>query len=56
MNLSSKARGFYKNIRYSPGVAELHRQGLQLLPFAGGNRLFIDEPAEPSGVRPLLLS
>ncbi len=46
VNESSEARGLYKNIRYSPGIAELHRQGLQLLPFAGGNRLFIEEPAE----------
>jgi hypothetical protein len=48
VNESSGARGLYKNIRYSPGVAELHRQGLQLLPFAGDNRLLIEEPAEPS--------
>lgn len=48
LNPSSRARGFYKNIRYSAGVAELHRQGLQLLPFAGGNRVYIAEPeAEP---------
>jgi hypothetical protein len=47
-NPSSGARGFYKNIRYSAGVAEQHRQGLQLLPFAGDNRVFIAEPnAEP---------
>jgi len=48
VNESSGARGLYKNIRYSPGIAELHREGLSLLPFAGGNRLFIEEQAEPS--------
>lgn len=48
LNPSSGARGFYKNIRYSAGVAEQHRQGLHLLPFAGGNRVYIAEPdAEP---------
>jgi len=46
VNASSGARGFSNKIRYSPGVAELHRQGLQLLPFAGDNRLCIEEPAE----------
>jgi hypothetical protein len=44
MNPSSGARGLSKNIRYSPGIAELHRQGLKLLPFAGDNRVFIEEP------------
>jgi hypothetical protein len=43
-NPSSGARGFYKHLRYSAGIAELHRQGLQLLPFAGGNRVLIEEP------------
>ena len=51
LNPSSRVRGFYKNIRYSAGVADLHRQGLQLLPFAGGNRVFVAEPvAEPNAV------
>jgi hypothetical protein len=44
LNPPSRARGFYKHLRYSPGIAELHRQGLQLLPFAGDNRVFIEEP------------
>jgi hypothetical protein len=52
LNPSSRAQGFYQNIRYSSGVAELHRQGLQLLPFAGGNRVFIKEPdPEPDSAR-----
>lgn len=49
LNPSSRARGFYKNIRYSSGIAELHRQGLQLLPFAGSNRVFIEEPDTKPG-------
>jgi hypothetical protein len=52
LNPDSGARGFYKHFRYSAGVAELHRQGLQLLPFAGGNRVFIAEPPPNLG-RPL---
>jgi hypothetical protein len=41
---SSRARGFYKHLRYSAGIAELHRRGLRLLPFAGDNRVFVEEP------------
>jgi hypothetical protein len=52
LNPSSRARGLYKNIRYSASIAELHRQGLQLLPFAGGNRVFIEEPNAELGVPP----
>lgn len=44
MNPSSKERGFYKPLRYSQGIADLHRKGLSLLPFAGGNQIFIEEP------------
>jgi hypothetical protein len=51
LNPATRARGFYKNIRYSSGIAELHRQGLQLLPFAGGNRVFIEEPDTEPGAR-----
>jgi hypothetical protein len=44
MNPDSKARGFYKDLRYSAGIAELHRRGLQLLTHPAGNLVFIDEP------------
>src|SRR5262249_37107540 len=39
------AKEFYRDLRYSAGVAELHRRGLQLRPFAGGTEVFIEEPA-----------
>jgi len=44
MNPSSKARGVYKDHRYSTGIAELNGSGLQLLSCAGGNLMLIDEP------------
>ncbi len=44
VNPAFGTKGYYKNIRYSPGIAALHRAGLHLLPFAGGNQVFIDEP------------
>jgi hypothetical protein len=43
VNPASNARVFYNRIRYSPGIAALHRNGLQLLPFAGRSRGFIEE-------------
>jgi hypothetical protein len=35
---------FNKDLRYTPGIVELTGQGVQLLPFAGGNPVTIDEP------------
>jgi hypothetical protein len=35
---------FDKDLRYTPGIVDLTRQGVQLLPFAGGNLVTVDEP------------
>jgi hypothetical protein len=35
---------FDKDLRYTPGIVDLTRQGVQLLPFAGGNPVTIDDP------------
>lgn len=37
---------FDKDLRYTPGIVDLTRQGVRLLPFAGGNPVTIDEPQE----------
>jgi hypothetical protein len=42
-------KAFSKRHGFSARVAEQHAQGLELLPFAGGNRLFIAEPDSASG-------
>jgi len=42
VNARTRARGFYKHLRYSPAVAALHRQGLDLLPLAGDSRVVIE--------------
>lgn len=44
LNRMMKARGESKQMRYSPGIEELHRKGLKLWPFAGENEVFIDMP------------
>jgi len=41
-------KAFSNRHGYSPRVAAQHAQGLELLPFAGGNRLFIAEPDSAS--------
>lgn len=41
-----RTKGFSNRQRYSPNVAALHAKGLNLMPFAGGNDVFIDEPRE----------
>jgi hypothetical protein len=38
------AKHFSDRSRYSPGVAQLHAQGLRLFAFPGGNELFVWEP------------
>jgi hypothetical protein len=40
-----RTKKFYKNHWYSPMIADLNRQGLSLLPFAGRNIMFVDEPS-----------
>lgn len=35
---------FNKDLHYTPGIADLSKQGVILLPFAGGNPVTIDEP------------
>lgn len=47
VTMSPKARHFYKDVRYSPGIADLHRKGLPLWPLAGSHQMFIDLPAQP---------
>lgn len=44
-NPHNKAKGFYKQLRYSAEIEELHQKGLQLLPIAGWNIVYINEPA-----------
>jgi len=40
----TQAKGFYRNLRYSVGVANLANSGLQLLPFGGSGHVFVNEP------------
>ncbi len=44
LNPHSKAKSFYKHLRYSKAIDELHQKGLQLLPVAGWNLIFINKP------------
>ena len=43
-----QTKAFSDRHGYSASVAAKHAQGLELLPFAGGNRLFIKEPVSAS--------
>jgi hypothetical protein len=38
------AKGYYRNMHFSPRTEELYRSGVGLRPFAGGNTVHIDEP------------
>ncbi|WP_027360580.1 hypothetical protein [Desulforegula conservatrix] len=44
-NPHNNAKGFYKHLRYSPEIKKLHENGLNLLPIAGWNMVYINEPA-----------
>ncbi len=44
-----KTKAFSNRHGYSPRVAVRHAHGLELLPFAGGHRLFIAEPDSVQG-------
>jgi hypothetical protein len=53
VNPSTRRAEYYKTIRYSPGVAVLHRQGLPLLPFAGSNQVYLDRPGTATNLGPV---
>jgi hypothetical protein len=44
-------KAFSDRSGFSARVAAQHAQGLELLPFAGGNRMFIEEPDSASASR-----
>jgi hypothetical protein len=44
-----ETKAFSNRHGFSARVAAQHAQGLELLPFAGGNRLFIEEPGSADG-------
>lgn len=44
LNSSTGAKHFYKQNRYTAAVAREAEHGLQLVPLAGSNRFFVEEP------------
>lgn len=43
----TQCKGFYKYLRYAPGIVDLTQRGVKLLPIAGDNVVTIDEPQQP---------